>query len=115
MPLTAITVTYGASGLSNPATGQPASGVVVLQLSQETPSATYTMVPTEAAYNLVNGQIDPAHNEWWTNGQPMQVAVFERIAGAGTIPPYVVSVPASGTLDLSIANRVQANTPPLPL
>lgn len=114
MSLTTITVIYGSSGLVNP-DGSAATGTITMQPVQETPDAGYTIVASPRIFTLVAGQIDPAHNTIDTNGQAdLQAMVYEQIAGAHNPPPYVVTIPTSGTLDLSQVGRGTV-TGPLPL
>lgn len=101
MPLTEIAVTYGANGLRGP-DGLPAYGNVVLQPTQETPAADYTVTTKPITYTLAAGQVV---GTFTTNGQAIQAWVYENIRGAPTQPPYVVDIPTSGTLDLSQAAR----------
>lgn len=105
MPLTQITVIYGVNGLVDPGTGQPATGSITLQPVAETPGSTYTVIAKSVTFALVNGQINPAANTLYTNGQAFQALITEEAVGTDNPPPYVVSVPASGTLDLSTAPR----------
>ena len=105
MPLTPITVIYGTGGLSLP-DGTPATGTITLQPVQETPDAAYTIVAAPRVFTLSAGQIGTP-NTIDTNGQPVQVLVYEQFTNPGVknAPPYVVAVPTSGTLDLSTASR----------
>ncbi len=114
MSLTPITVVYGTNGLANPATGNPATGTVTLQPVQETPGPGFTITSSPVTFSLVSGQINPESNTFYTNGQPaLQAIVTERLAQATDPAPYVVSIPTSGTLDLSTTARgpVAALTP----
>lgn len=114
MPLTAITVTYGANGLVGP-NGSAASGAIVMTPVQETPDPGYTIVVQSITFTVTNGQI-AAPNTLYTNGQAgLQMTVYEQIIGAKSPAPYVVSVPTSGTLDLSQAPRTPATAAPVAL
>jgi hypothetical protein len=102
MPLTAITVIYGTGQLVGP-DGTAATGKIVLQPVQETPSSSYTIVDRQITFPLVAGNISGTFN---TNGQSgLQALVFEQLDGTQNPPPYVVAIPTSGTLDLSIVSR----------
>lgn len=112
MSLTTIPVIYGTGQLVD-LVDNPASGTIVLEPVQETPSSTDTIVATKATLTVTAGQIVAGSIK--TNGQPLQVTVYEQLANADNPLPYVVSVPTSGTLDLSIAARTPAAGPPAPL
>lgn len=110
MALTQIQVIYGSGGLAGP-DGLPGSGDITLQPLQETPSAGTTVVARRTTYPISGGQIAGVFE---TNGQPMQAAVYENVTGVKNPPPYVVSIPTSGTLNLGTASR-GASFVPTPL
>ena len=101
MPPTQIAVTYGANGLASP-DGVPPAGTISIQPIQEVPGATYTLVSRPVVFHIANATIAGVMD---TNGVAFQALVYEDVTGAKNPPPYVVQVPASGTLDLSVADR----------
>lgn len=112
MSLTTITVIYGSGQLVD-LLNNPAAGSIVLEPVQETPSSSDTIIAAKATLTVTAGQIVAGSIK--TNGQALQVTVTEQLNNTDNPPPYVVAVPASGTLDLSIAARTPAAGPPMPL
>jgi hypothetical protein len=110
MPLTAITVVYGTNGLFNP-DGSAAAGTITLAPTQEVPDSHNTVVVSARVFPLVGGQMSNTSPTFSTatfdtNGQAsFQALVTENIVGAKNPAPYVVNIPASGTLDLSQVSR----------
>lgn len=110
MSLTQIAVVYG-SGLFGP-DNEPAEGTISLQLAGESVSSGVTVVASPVTLRVWNGVLS---GSLWTNGQGgLQATVTENLAGAVNPAPYVVTVPVSGTLDLSTAARSTAPATPVP-
>lgn len=106
MTLTSIPVIYSQDGLVGP-DGTPATGSITLQVLHEVPDPGTTITARSVKFEFVAGRIAGTIE---SNGQPMAVQVYENITGAKPTPPYVVAVPTSGTLDLSVADRGTINT-----